>query len=193
VVIKIIKAGTKESQSIGTPTPPKKSDHTGFPTPTLGSNPGPPRVIDVETAPGYWKVVPTAIETLIQELQTMPHTQLWNRVEVWVAYYLGFGSEKARDNLVRHNVVDAEWPRTLPWLAHPEVGDHILPTEAVWEVHRTTVEGGYGGWATLTIGDKTWDASSKTPWAAFAAVMLMAKRDSGFKPRLPKDDTVREA
>jgi hypothetical protein len=189
-MIKIVKRTgetTLVKPASAAPPEPVQAPALSPPDPTTQSA-GPPREIGKD---GHWNIIPGAVRLLITDLETRPFAKLDPQTEVWVAFHLGLGSVKARDDLVRHNVATAEWNRVLPWLARPDIGDSILPDTATWEVHRTATDAGPAGWATLTIGQETWDATAKSPWAAFAICLLKARLAEAFKPRTAIDDPVR--
>jgi hypothetical protein len=133
-----------------------------------------------------WEYTPVAeaIDLFCGQLKVLPATEMGLKTDVWIASYLGFGSKKAHDAL-RDGIYLPEWPRLIPWFTCPDVGDWILPEEAIWEIHRAAVEGGYGGWATLKLAGQVWEATAKTPWAAFAICLLQARKVGAFKPRRP--------
>jgi hypothetical protein len=135
-------------------------------------------ITDAMTAAEAWLVVKDkTVEMFCAKLAAKQPSEITNRAEVVVAYYLGLGSKEARTRFEHANVMTVEWPRLLPWFAQPfGTGTDLLPDKATWEVARIEVDGGYGGYATLNIpGNEPFQATAKTAWAALAICLMRAQ------------------
>jgi hypothetical protein len=129
------------------------------------------------------------IDSHCQFLTRIPAAGLNHKDNVMIASLLGLGSKEAQQALWHEGRIVQEWIKIVPWFLHPEVGEALLPDDAVWEIHRGEVDGGFGGWATISIpssGQGPWTASAPSSWAAFAICLLQAFKDDAYAPRLAK-------
>ena len=140
----------------------------------------------VRRMPEWWKKQSGLIATHCSQLANLPPGSLTHRDNVMIAALLGYGPREAHETLWKSGTITTDWIKIAPWFLHPEIGESMLPEDALWEIHRTAVEGGYGGWATLALpssGKGPWKAEAKSSWAAWAIVLLQAFDDDAFIPK----------